>query len=298
MLDDSDWMPAGDWRGYEAYVLGSLARRFPAVRLEANVRLPGKKSGVARQIDVLAHADQPVAVECKFVGRKVDVKCVEAFIGMLEDVGIGRGIIITAAGFTPGAQRRAFHDQRIVELETVHPDRLSPHQHRGAPIIWRAPLGISLDLPDGWTCDTELTAVPGGAAMIMYPLGHDRLSAMHVAPVIYGNFLTKHRGDETLDELAAPHQQDLMLGHPEYSFDVDRLTLADRSGAMRAALIRRASGPPPIFGEEHALYIDYGEVALLLVLCAPPGESELLRPRLIGLYEDSFTMTVVDRRSE
>jgi hypothetical protein len=40
---------------------------------------PGENSGAAREIHILAHAVKPAAIECKFVGRKIDVQIVEAF---------------------------------------------------------------------------------------------------------------------------------------------------------------------------------------------------------------------------
>jgi len=296
MFENPDWIPRGDWRGYEAYVAGWLAARFPGIRIEPNASLPGEKSKTARQIDILAYGKQPVAIECKYLGRKVDVKCVEAFIGMLDDVGMKHGIIVTAVGFSKSAQRRAANDRRGIELEIVIPERSSDHQHRGTPLIWRAPVGISFDLVDGWACDTELTNMPNGSVMMMYPLGHDRETAMRVAPVIYANFLSKPRGDETLQELAAPHQANLAQDDPRHVFELEQAVLADRRGTPRSALLRHASGPPPIYGKEHALYVDYGELALLLVLCAPPGESERLLPQLLKLYGDSFELTVVDAR--
>jgi hypothetical protein len=295
-FQDPDWIPRGDWQGYEAYVTGWLSTRFPGIRIEADVSVPGKKSGTARQIDVLAYGKLPIAIECKYLGRKVDVKCVEAFIGMLDDVGIRNGIIVTSMGFSKAAQRRAANDRRGIELEIVIPERHSDHQHRGTPLIWHAPIGISFGLIDGWAVDTELTDVPKGTLMMMYPLGHSRETAMHAAPVIYANFLSKPRGNETLEELASAHQADLANDDPSYVFELEQAILADRSGMPRSALVRRASGPPPIFGEEHAVYVDYGELVLLLVLCAPPGEAHLLFPKLLELYRDSFALTVVDSR--
>jgi len=107
MTAEPEWVPKGDWRGYEAYILGSLAAQFPDVRLEPDARLPGKRSGTMRQIDILAHANEPVAFECKYFSRRVDVKCVETVIGMLNDVELKRGAIVTAVGFSAAAKRRA-----------------------------------------------------------------------------------------------------------------------------------------------------------------------------------------------
>jgi len=296
MTCDLDLVPSRDWRGYEAYVAGALAAHFPGIRFETNVSLPGQISRAPRQIDILAHSDELVAIECKYVGRKVNVQIVDSFIGKLIDVGIRSGIIVTAAGFTAAAERRAQADDLGVQLAIISPDRQSEYQHRGTPFIWHNSTGVSLGLIDGWLCDVESSGEPGNALMMMYPLGHSRTSAMKAAPVIYANFLSKPDPGTSLDELAAPHQRDLSADHSGYQFEFEQATLADRSGTSRPILLRRASGPPPIYGEEHALYVDYGDAALLVVLCAPPGESERLRSQLIALYEDSFAMTVVDHR--
>lgn len=295
MTADLEWMPKGDWRGYESYILGSLAAQFPGIRLEPDARLLGKKSGRMRQIDILAHAKEPVAFECKYFARKVDVKCVESVIGMLSDVELTRGAIVTAVGFSAAAKRRAANDPCDLQLELIEPKKLSDHQQRGDSLIFHGSLGISFGLVDGWTCDVELTSVPGGTAMMMYPLGHSLQSATRAAPVLYANFLSKKHGNETLSELAAPHQANLANDHPNYEFQIERKTMADRSGTARQYLLRTAKGPPPIFGTEYALYVDYGSAALMLVLCAPPG-AENLSAMLVELYRDSFTLDVTDKR--
>ncbi|WP_447929909.1 restriction endonuclease [Sphingopyxis fribergensis] len=297
MTTELEWLPKGDWRGYEAYILGSLAAQFPGVWLEPDARLPGKKSGTMRQIDILAHARESVAFECKYFSRKVDVKCVETVLGMLNDVGLQRGVIVTAVGFSAAAKRRAANDDCDLQLELIEPNRLSKYQQRGAPLIFRAPIGISFGLVDGWTCDTELTNAPGGAVMMMYPLGHGLQSAMHGAPVIYANFLIKERGDETLAELAAPHQADIANDHPNYQFDIEHRMFADRSGTERPCLLRIARGSPQISGIEYALYVDYGVMAVVLVLCAPLGAADLSKV-LLDVYRDSFPLDVTAGREE
>lgn len=290
------FVPSGDWRGYEAYVAGALAAHFGNIRFDQDVHLPGKLSGAPRQIDIMAQTLEPTVIECKYVGRKIDVAIVDAFVGKLHDVGLASGVIVTAKGFTAAAERRARADDLGVQLAIIAPDRQSDHQHRGAPFIWRNATGVSLGVIDHWLCDVEGSGEPGQALMMMYPLGYSRASAMKAAPVIYANFLSRTDPATTLDALAAPHQAALAADHSGYCFNHEHSILADRDGIARPALLRRASGPPPIYGEEHALYVDYGDVVLLIVLCAPPGESERLGPQLITLYEDSFAMTVDDKR--
>lgn len=253
--DTRQLVPMGDWRGYEAYVAGALAAHFGSIRFEQDVHLPGRISGAPRQIDVLAHAMELTAIECKYVGRRIDVQIVDAFVGKLIDIGLTSGVIVTAKGFTPAAERRARADSLGVQLAIISPDRQSKYQHRGAPFIWRNTTGVSLGLIDGWLCDVQGSGGPGQALMMMYPLGHNRASAMKRAPVIYANFLSKSRSETQLEDLAAPHQRNLARDHPGYRFEHEHRRLADRSGTPRPAFLRRASGPAPIYGEEHALYM-------------------------------------------
>jgi hypothetical protein len=297
MSNDALWLESGDWRSYEAYVAGWLAAAYPGVAFERDVKLRGRKSGTGRQIDILARSKSPVAIECKFYSRKVDVKCVESFLGMLEDVGIGRGIIITAKGHTAAAQSRADNDPRGIDLAIIPPERLSQYQFLGAPLIWRGTLGVCFDTISGWVTDTELTGKLGGALMVMYPLGHSLASAKKYAALIYANILSKPTAGTSLDAIAAPHQEVMTNDNPNYCFAFESLYLADSKRKTRQALLRRASGPPPIFGEEHALYIDYDEAVLLLVLNSPPGEGEKLQKLLLTLYESSFRMTIDDTRA-
>src|SRR3954470_12552624 len=77
-----------------------------------NERILGSITRVLRQIDISVRVPTEVGtmllvVECKDLSANVDVKDVEAFIGMLADVEANQGIMIASEGFTPAARRRA-----------------------------------------------------------------------------------------------------------------------------------------------------------------------------------------------
>jgi hypothetical protein len=114
-----------EYRDYEngiADVLAYLAGDSATV--ERNVRLPGRRSGRSRQIDVLLRgrifgmADATLIVDCKRRRTPADVKAVESFIGMIEDVGADVGIVMTTAGSTGTARDRA-GAERGVRLEVM-----------------------------------------------------------------------------------------------------------------------------------------------------------------------------------
>lgn len=191
MTNDDLWIKPGDWRSYEAYVAGALAERFPGIDIRCDFRVIGRHSGVERQIDILVGVEGLIAVECKCYARRVDVKIVEMYLGMLDDLGVRAGILVTAKGYSEAALNRARNDPRDIDLQIIHPDRLSEYQHTATPLIYRGNLCISLVPPQFWVVDIELTQAPGGALAIMYPLGHSLSSAMRSADVIYCNIVAR-----------------------------------------------------------------------------------------------------------
>lgn len=84
----------------------------PDAKIEHNVKLPGRLSERSRQIDVLVHQkigqyDIKIIIDCKDYKHPVDVKGVEEFYGMINDVGAQRGVLVCPAGFTKAAKTLA-----------------------------------------------------------------------------------------------------------------------------------------------------------------------------------------------
>jgi hypothetical protein len=288
------WLAPNDWKSYEAYVSGSLKRRFPHADVAANQKLKGKKSGVIRQIDVLVTASQQVAVDCKCYRRKVDVKHVEAFLGMLDDLGIAYGVLVTTKGYTKAALARAKNDPRKNDLQILSPNRLSEYQHVGAPLIWMDSVGIFLECPPGWVTDSD-GGGERGYLVAMYPLGHTIESAKRHAEFMYGNILRKD-DNESLESVAAHHEADILADAPESVFRHQKLLLKDQKSVERQAFLRTAQISTMNFGVEHSLYTDYGTHVLLLVLLSPPGQENRTEKLLTAIAEKSFEMTIDDKR--
>jgi hypothetical protein len=102
------------WKLYEQQIFESLRTKATDAGVSANAQLPGRHSGVDRQIDVLLTGrfpglDHPqiMVVECKAFTRRVHVKDVETAFGLVDDVGAPFGLLITTVGFTEAAKRRA-----------------------------------------------------------------------------------------------------------------------------------------------------------------------------------------------
>jgi hypothetical protein len=112
------------WRLYERLVAAFVVDDADMdTSVIPNASLVGIVSGVPRQIDVLVDArfesdgKRRIIFDAKRRSRKVDVKDVESFEGMMRDVGASRGVLVCTNGYTEGAQRRAdqFIDVRIMD---------------------------------------------------------------------------------------------------------------------------------------------------------------------------------------
>ena len=91
-----------EWRKYEKRIHNNLQAKFPSCSIIFDDSIFGIFSKTDRQIDIsirgeLAGSKLLGIVDCKFYSKKVDVKAVESFLGMLEDLKAKIGIMITNA---------------------------------------------------------------------------------------------------------------------------------------------------------------------------------------------------------
>lgn len=89
-----------------------------------NAKLIGAISGQSRQADVLVDARwsgevaSRMIVDAKHRQRRLDIKDVESFEGMMRDCSASRGVLVTPAGWTSGAEKRA-QDAITIKLLSV-----------------------------------------------------------------------------------------------------------------------------------------------------------------------------------
>lgn len=86
----------------------------------------GKHSKTKRKLDVTVRrviGDKNIIYilgEAKYWNKKVGLKAVESFLGMLEDVGASIGIMVTNKGYTKPAQKRVLSSP--VQIEIISPE--------------------------------------------------------------------------------------------------------------------------------------------------------------------------------
>lgn len=148
------------WKDYEDVVYEECLRTFHFRKAEIikNTHIVGYYSGVKRQIDVLVKllkddvVTSTIIVECKYYGKKINVKIVDSFIGCLADVGADKGIIVSEKGFTKAAINRAYKGKDDIEVDIVSLGELRQFQSQGA-FPYAGDSALALSAPFGWIID-------------------------------------------------------------------------------------------------------------------------------------------------
>ncbi len=191
-----------DWKQYEREIEAHFRVEYPSAHITRNAKRLGRFSKVQRQIDVLIEqqvCDLPfrIVIDAKFRGRKIDVKDVEEFLGMVGDVCAHKAIIISPEGYTDAAIQRASADDADVILDVLNFSELQRYQGFGAfPFMGQH--AVALPAPFGWVVD----ATQGrGALAWLYQQGLTLDKATKAGEFMYVTFGKMRDGDTNLESL-------------------------------------------------------------------------------------------------
>lgn len=100
------------WKRFEDISAKIQNDLSPGTAVTQNDRIMGRNSGVLREIDIairktVGQYNLLIVIDCKDYKRPVDVKDVEEFMGLAEDVAANKAAMIGAMGFTEAAKTRA-----------------------------------------------------------------------------------------------------------------------------------------------------------------------------------------------
>lgn len=296
------WPSKFEWSQYEAYVFGSIRRRNPGATVRRNLRMMGKKSGKLRQIDILVERQigdfkLKIVIDCKCYKRKVNVNDVDRFLGMLNDIRVSKGVLVTSKGYSKTAYNRAENESRDIELRILTPERFSEFQHIGDAVLWREPVGAIVSTPEGWVVDNQPSEL---TLFTMYPLGHTRDSAARFEVFLYGNILLKNPETPTMEAIAEKHEEVIMGEVPTARFEhLSPVVRAGWSGREPEKTLYRVGHIHEMYrGPEYSLYIDHPKGVLLLVLLCPEGKEEAYVPIFKWIGEKAVVMDCVDTRRQ
>lgn len=193
-----------DWKLYERLVARLMAEQLSTeFCVTPNALLLGAITGIKRQIDVLIELrhdtdnSRRMIVDAKRRKRKIDVKDVESFRGMMEDVGATHGYLICPSGHTAAAEKRA---QTDVSIRLLPLDRLEDFDPRGWPGCSRSKCRNGRVFWDGYPeTSLDLLALDGARRRhnFVHRVGKcDRCGAFHVSCATCRQMLCVPTNDE------------------------------------------------------------------------------------------------------
>jgi len=242
---------------------------FPEAEITHDVSRKGRYSKINRQIDILiedyvAGNRLSVIIDAKFFSKKVDVKEVEAFIGMLEDLGAHKGILITQKGYTQGAINRAYNDPGDIELDILNFKELKAFQAFTA-IPYAGNSGVLLPAPFGWVIDGRKCET---WVACLYQRGLDVDQALKNHEFMYVQFWDRKKDNFDLDDLTKHQEQYTKERFPTATFEY-RPTVKrnDARTKLRIASISNYPGP------EVVGFVEFNDFIFFCVLLTPKEAS-------------------------
>jgi hypothetical protein len=234
-----------DWQSYEREVHEELKTKYFRSTVCHNVKLRGLRSGALRQIDVLVEDTSSTGsvrtvVEAKYRRRPIDVKQVEAFLGLLQDVGAPQGVMISPVGYSKAALARATRDDVDLDLDVLTLDEFRQWQTAIA-IPYAGRNGIVLPAPVGWVID--VSRMPGNLARL-YRRGLTFPQAVEASEFMYVNIWDRRPPITDLDLLLKMQAEAISENFPGATIAVESTKArADARTCLRRAEIPGYSGP-------------------------------------------------------
>jgi hypothetical protein len=174
-----------NWRDYEDAVYEILRSRFPANEVGSDQMIPGRFSEIERQIDVAGRSTllgwgMLGIVDCKCYSQRVDVKDVEAVIGMAADVRADIALIVTTVGYSDAALARAHNEPNVrVHLDIVTPEEAAAiGEAPASAMMYRGRIAAVLLAPSGWLATSNI--VEGERVLPLDALCYFHPSDLHV----------------------------------------------------------------------------------------------------------------------
>lgn len=192
-----------NWSDYENKVFEICKLYFTDAEIQRDVKLTGKYSKRKRQIDILIKENVggniiTILIDCKLYNKTIDVKKVESFIGMVEDVGADKGLMITEKGYSSSALKRAYYNPKHIELDIYSLKELKSVFHFESAIPYAGLNGVLLLAPFGWIIDS---ASRYGSICMLYQRGLTIKEAGEQKELAYVNFWNRKEDNFNLNDL-------------------------------------------------------------------------------------------------
>lgn len=281
-----------DWKKYESKIFEYFEKQYPDAQITLDAKKLGLYSKVSRQIDVLI--EQYVAgnkilivIDGKYLNKRVDVKAVESFIGMLEDIGAHKGLLISKEGFTKGAYNRAHFGPSEVELDILNFEDLHMFQSHGA-MPYAGNHTALVPAPFGWIIDGNTTE---NWVCTLYQQGLTLDEAINQNEFMYINFWDRIKNKNSLNDLLKI-QEDAFKNHDsgaliEY---IPTITRKENRVILRKAKIKNYPT------EEYTGFIEFSDFIFFCVMFSPENRSRKNIRKLENILESVKVGSIEHKR--
>ena len=255
-----------NWKKYEEEIFENFKSAYPNTKISYNQKIVGRYSKVERQIDVLiegriAGKKIRLVIDGKYYSKNVDVKAVDSFISMVEDIDAAQGILITSKGYSQAAINRAYYGPTDIELDILNFDELKQFQGFGG-LTYSGWHGAMIPGPFGWIVDG--TQRPGSIANL-YQRGKTYEEARKNGEFIYMNIFSFDENIKTLDDIIKLHEMDTLECHPNATFEYsDTIEREDKKKTVLRKILREG-----IELEEYTGFVEFDKFCVFCVLFTP-----------------------------
>lgn len=269
-----------DWSDYEKEVHKECHRAFYGANIEFNIHICGIHSRRKRQIDILIKdiEGRLYIVDAKNYNKKIDIKTVESFIGMVKDVNAEYGIIVSEKGFTKSAINRAHYGEDKIEVDILSLNELKQFQATCA-IPYMGHNGTVVNAPFCWIIDG--TNRPNMVAT-MYPRGLSLEEAAQRKEWAYLNFWTKDGSIDSTDKLIHFQNQLLINENKDGIISVS----CDEGIVIRSYISQKYPT------EEITLFKEFNEFILFIVLFTPDNVKHRNIKKIKQLLRNAVPITI------
>lgn len=277
-----------DWKKYEKEIYQHFVSQYPDAEITLDARKIGLYSKVERQIDILieqyiAGNRLSIALDGKYYNKKVDVKAVESFIGMLEDIGVHKGLLISNKGFTEGAYNRAHFGPSEIELDILNFLELQAFQAFGA-FPYSENHGAMLSAPFGWIIDGSKS--PAWLATI-YQQGLNLDQAMQNNEFMYVQFWDRKKDNQALDDLLKIQEESFKETDPDVKIEyIPTIKRKDANTTLRVANLKNYPTP------EYTGFIEFSDFIFFCTMFTPENKSRKNIRKLENILETVLPINV------
>lgn len=276
-----------NWKKYEKEIFEIFRNEYPDAEITLDSKIVGRYSKRSRQIDILieqyvAGNRLRIAIDAKFFNKKIDVKTVENYISMLNDIEAHKGLLITNVGYSQTALNRAYYDPTDIELDILNFDELKEFQTEYA-LPFAGNYAVDLFAPFGWIIDAR--SCPNWLATL-YQRGSE--FDVKMDEWMYVNLWNRKVNNENVHDLLKIQKNRFEQGN--YEVEIEYLNTIKRKDS-KVVLRKVKYKKHPI--SEYTGFIEFEDFIFYIVMFSPVK----LHKKNIRKMENILT-TITPRRIE